>query len=503
MKPKERSILCFIWVILIIFSLVGKSWGAGDSDSIPRLWIIVLGMNTDGKDMLNSIKQMQHYDPDCTLTIEESKWSTDDQIKLKIAEVTNKALQKGKDVIVIVDMDLEIKVPEFSPKYSGGMARFDVVGLAGQAAMLDLDTAEFILRYMGNRSRWFPAVDWAGRTMNLISQSFSDAGGQGKRIAVCHSAGCDGFKNSLRFAQSEKKKTSKYFDDAFLFNGRTNAAELGPLLKKSGYTPERVNLLLNKGDYAALPQVFNLVKGSISNLDAAKKDAGKWWTVYYGKDMPGRTMDHSVLVNDIRTAGDFDVYTGKNSYALNTTVEDILMGNTKTKQGKLRRTEHRERQKNDDKFYSKPPDPPPPPPDKFGGAAKPSLGGVLLEKKNSYSVDQTGKLTRIAEAALWSRPKKESAAWTFKHQGKTFKAVGIPTGKTNIEVVNQNATYWSDDQKMMILAQGDRIFVATFIQNHSHLRMAQIAEGTKRGVTSGGAIVFQINRIMLVDYGLN
>lgn len=325
--------------LLIIF--MASTFASGSDDNTPpRLWVLVPGANTWGESMLNNAEQMLRYDPDSTVIIQEAESWSNDEIKELVKVATESAIKKGTDVIVLVDMNLNIDF------------RYDLRYYITPKKVAKL------LPMTG--TRWFDAVDWSGKTINLVSASYSEAGGKGKRVVDGHSAGVDGVESSLWFAPIIDSGKMKMFDEVYLSNGRTSIyGELGPLLKKSGYTPPQVKLLLNKGDLPAHPH-------SISNLDAAKKQAGKLWTVYYAIEMSGRKMDHSVLVDKLRVPGYFKVFTGESSYSITATVEDLKLGKVGTAQDFI----GPKIDDNENYFYIPSTLPPPFPPDKFGGGRK-------------------------------------------------------------------------------------------------------------------------------------
>lgn len=453
-------------MVLIIFPFVSRGWGSSNFDEPPKLWVLVPGINTWGGSMIDNAKQMLRYDPECTIIIQEAEgWNTL-EIGNFVVEATKKAIQKGKDVIILVDMDLDhnLITSHLTPE---SLSKLPVIG-----------------------TKWFNAVDWAGQTINLVSTSYSEAGGKGQRVVDCHSAGCDGFESSLRFALVSKGGKARLFDQVFLSNGRISGSEIGPLLQKCGYSWSQVNLLLNKGDLPAHPH-------SLSNLDEAKRHAGQWWTVFYAKEMSGRHMDHSVLIDKLRVPGSFEVFAGNNSYSFTATVEELKLGKVKTEQGDIR-SQHKAEYKKDDKYPFKPPDPP----DKFGGAGIPSLGGVIFDKNNSYTIDHTGRVTRFKNSALQARPNKGSTSWEFNQEGKSYKAVTIPLAKKKQESIQRGDLYYDDKEKIVVLIQDDDIIAFKFVRRGSYLHIVQIAEGerVKGQPVSHKTTIFVVKRVVLTDY---
>lgn len=463
----------FIIGLLIIFMVT--PFASGGEENIPsKLWVVVPGINTAGEGMLNNAEQMLRYDPDSTVIIQEAESWSDDEIKELVKVATENAIKKGKDVIVLVDMDLNHNVfsSHITPKQMAGLP---IIG-----------------------TKWFDAVDWAGKTINSVSISYSEAGGKGNRMVDCHSAGCDGFESSLNFAPIINSGKMKMFDEAYLSNGRTSTYELGPLLEKSGYTPTQVKLLLNKGDLPAHPH-------SISNLDAVKKYAGVLWTVYYASAMSGRHMDHGVLVDKLRVPGSFKVFTGKSSYSTTATVEELKLGKVGTMQEEPPMS--LVSKDDDDKFFYIQPTPPLPPPftpDKFGGAGNPPLGGVILDRENTYTVDKTGKVKELATSILKSRPQNDTTSWDISKDNKSYRVVAVPLVKTKQKSNSESELYYDDQENIVTFAQENRIIALKLVQNGSYLYIVQIAEGEKIQGTnaSDNEITFEVNRVIQTDYTL-
>lgn len=253
-------------IIMVILFITADSWSIDEYENYSNLYVLIPGINTFGQKMLENAKHLFKYDSECTIIIQEAKRWSSFEISETIKKATGKAIEKKKDVIVLLDMDLEHNVilSHLTPKL---LADLPIVG-----------------------TRWFASVDWAGATANLVSLSYKEAGGKGKKVLDCHSAGCDGFESSLRFAPINEEKKVKMFDEVFLFNGRTSGSELAKLLKESNYSWDQVKLFLNRGDLPANPH-------SISNIDYVIKYAGENWIVFYCKEIQGHPMDHSVLIN--------------------------------------------------------------------------------------------------------------------------------------------------------------------------------------------------------------
>jgi hypothetical protein len=330
----------------------------------PRLCVLVPGANDPGEVMLNNARQMFRYDPISTVIIRQADGRTSKEIQNLIITATKGAIQKGTDVIVLVDMDLDDIIPIFSGEWSG-------------------------------------ATNWAGDVINLVSTAFTEAGGKGERVMDCHSAGCDAVKVSLDKAVHEQGEVKRLFDALFLFNGRVSGTEFAPLLQKNGYSPSQVNLLLNKGDYPAQPH-------SISNLGEAKRRAGKSWTVFYAEEMSGRHMDHTVLIDKLRVPGTFIVFDGTLPHRMRTTVKELKMwGKDVLNIRKYR--DDRKKLVRENKDFFKPPDPP----DKYGGAGATSPGGVDIAPELK---SKPANLKRMRENILDSRRSSENSLFLILNQ---------------------------------------------------------------------------------------
>jgi hypothetical protein len=317
--------------------------------------------------MLSNAKQMLRYDPATTVVIEQAELWKEEEIKEMIQDATTKAKEIGTDVIVLLDMDLE-----WGPE-------------------------------------WEDATEWAGKAMNTISAAYSEIVSDGKRIVDAHSAGAVAFAKSLIDALANTGGEKKLFDEVFLSNGRTSAKKLSPLLEKCGYTAEQIKLFLNKGDWWAA--------GAIAKLEAVKAGAGKFWTVYFAKEMSGRNLDHGVLIDKLKVEGRFEVYDGGKPHEVNTSVHDIKMSlieGNKNKSGKrtdLGKSRDRRKKKNDD--YFKPPDfpPPPPPPPKLAPVSPTPKGGVDMNIKPTA---RDSSLRKLKDNILRSKPFGDSVSYPIK-----------------------------------------------------------------------------------------
>jgi hypothetical protein len=147
---------------------------------------------------------------------------------------------------------------------------------------------------------------------------------------------------------------------------------------------------------------------------------------------------------------------------------------------------------------------PPDPPDKFGRAGIPSLGGIIFDKGNSYTVNHTGRVTRLMSSALQARPNKGSISWEFRQEGKSYRAVTVPLTKKKQESVPQGNLYYDDKEKIIVFTQGNNIIALKCIQKGSNLYIIQVVEGKriKETSVSDNDISFIVNRVILTDYGL-
>jgi len=254
-------------------SNISNNLTSEDTQVLPlRLFTIISGTNDHGEEMIARAKKMFRYDDESFVSICERYRGQvctlvnpyDEQVRQKIIDATNKAKEKGKDVIVNIDMDLENFILEFP--------------------------LPPIL------NRWHPSVRWGGRTANIVSKVFEEENPSGVRMLYAHSAGGDATYQSISQSQS------RMYDDINILNGRTNARNLSRALSLRNYEWWRVKVFTSDGDYPAAPgipipvlrRIMRLFLGSISNYDAAKFEAseGAWvhlhspYIVLDGEEVP-------------------------------------------------------------------------------------------------------------------------------------------------------------------------------------------------------------------------
>ncbi len=260
---------------------------------LPKLFVTIPGINDHGEMMIEGAKKMVRYDDECKVFIMEKLRPSITAVKKAVANASKKAKEKGKDVVVLIDMDLE--------NY----------------------TWEFPLPPFLNR--WKRSVSWAGRRANVVSEAFSKEAPGGKRILYAHSAGGDATKQSI--AQSRSKRM---YDNINILNGRTCAVtwlfgfvcrdSLASVLKRCGYGWWQVKVFTNDGDLPANPN------WSLSNYDVAKQEAGASWVHLHCCDITG----HSALRDSIPGGieGTFEVNlspkTGSPNCTEVATVEDLM-----------------------------------------------------------------------------------------------------------------------------------------------------------------------------------
>ena len=220
-----------------------------DSYAALKLLVVIPGINDHGKEMIKGTKFIVNYDKKCTVGIcendrvrkcDEAATSTchlvspsENQIRQKIRDAVKIAKKKGKDVVVLIDMDLECYLLDY------------IIG-----------------------DEWRASVRWAGSTANFVSNAFTKEAPGGIRILYAHSAGGDATFQSVYKAKGKRM----YYDNINILNGRTNAGNLKRELKKSGYQWQQVKVFTNNGDCPYGPF-------SLSNPAEVKKTkfAGKAW----------------------------------------------------------------------------------------------------------------------------------------------------------------------------------------------------------------------------------
>lgn len=278
-----------------------------------ELFVVIPGIKDHGEMMIERAKVMlgDGYDEECVVRICEANRGqpcdlvhpSNNQVYQKIIEVTEEAKEKGKDVVVNIDMDLE--------NY----------------------TWEFPLPWLMNR--WYRSVRWAGKMANIVSDAFTQEIPTGNRILYAHSAGGDATY------QSVLRSRKMMYDNINILNGRTSAVNLRNALRRSGYGWWQVKVFTNNGDLPAMPELplprilkrflGKLWKASISNYDAASRYAGDAWVHLHCGDtdcdgdtpdkcncpcgeecspFPCKSCRHSGLRDCIRGKGIFEVNTG-------------------------------------------------------------------------------------------------------------------------------------------------------------------------------------------------
>jgi hypothetical protein len=261
----------------------------------PKLFVTIPGINDDGTIMLANVEfsNKVSYDSECEVIIREVSGLSDQQVLQLVTEAAAKANEKGKDVIVNIDMDLE-----------------------GY-------TMEFVLPPLANR--WSKSVKWAGKIANLVSDAFTKEVPDSTRMLIAHSAGGDATYQSISQARQPK------YDNINILNGRTAVDNLRRALRGSGYSYQQIKVFTCKDDLPATPPPPKLLKlwsGSISNYDAAREWAGKAWIHLHCSEIAGHEkLGHSELRDHILgPEGTFDVSLGSSgSWNEVGTVEEMML----------------------------------------------------------------------------------------------------------------------------------------------------------------------------------
>lgn len=294
----RKVIITGIIIFLFTSNEYGLYSGLGsmDSDYSPNLIVLVPGINTNGQEMdngaINMLRKIGYNDPTKVIIRQIDGW-TNEQIKEKIIDAVQNAKDSHRDIVVLIDMDLE----EFILKH-------------------EFDWLPFV------STKWHGATKWTGETINLVSSTYSDQckGDDCTRYLEAHSAGVDGFSKSL-----EDNKGEKMFDDVYLLNGRTSAPKLARLLDEEGYVSDDVSVFLAKGDFPSRPRI-PIFGGSMSNLDSVLSNSGKLWKIFYAE---GLKDGHNDLRDRINTQTLFRAY-DKNDYNyIVRSVEDLKLENRK------------------------------------------------------------------------------------------------------------------------------------------------------------------------------
>jgi len=423
-------------------------YGVYGNDS-PKLRVVVPGINTRGQQMLENAKRELRYDAECTVIIEEAEgWTVENNyIRENIIKATQKAIEKHKDVIVLLDMDLEhnIVTSHLTPEQ---LANLPIVG-----------------------TRWFKATDWAGSMMNNVSQIYNQVFQEkgiirGNKECEAHSAGADAFEQSLVLSNR------RMFDQVNLFNGRTTTSELVPQIKADGYTSSQINIFLTEGELLANPH-------SISNLNAVIPHAGRVFTVYYCDEKPStnRMQNHSALVNEPLISRSFEVYSGQKLYKTNATVEDI-------KSGYLRPEIDGSKNIRSDLIQTN---------------LENRLGGILLDKDNTYLIDEGGTINEIKESALEARKDKGEISWRFEYEGQEHQFVALPFGKK--QKPKKFRLYHNPQQNVVVSCEDDNVIALRYTPKNDFFQIIQVAQGKVIGEKDNHPI-FKIDRVLMTDYPL-
>ena len=267
--------------------IVGEYWDGSKMHGFVatplRLLVVIPGINDHGEKMIEGAKFIVDYDDECTIRICEKQRNqicdlvkpSPEQVHEKIVEALENAREKGKDIVVLIDMDLE----------------------------------NYSLDYLVGK-KWRSSVRWGGRMANIVSEAFSNEVSGGMRIIYAHSAGGDATYQSIY-----KSGEERMYDNINIFNGRTSANALKSALKRSDYQWWQVKVFTNNGDCPGNP-AWNL-----SNHDVVKKPsfAGDVWVHIHCrkiKTCPKLRLSfckcHSVLRDSIpkRTEVTFEVNFG-------------------------------------------------------------------------------------------------------------------------------------------------------------------------------------------------
>ena len=254
----------------------------------PKLFVAIPGIDDTGLKMLERAAKMVRHDLECRVIVREVSGLSVEQVRQLVTDAAMKAKSKGKDVVVLIDMDLENYTWEFP-------------------------LPPFI-------NRWDRSVRWAGEMANIVSDAFTREVPSGVRILYAHSAGGDATCQSI-----ERAKQIMY-DNINILNGRTSADELSRALKKDGYGWQQIKVFTSEGDLPATPSAPKYLKlwsGSISNYDAAREWAGKRWVHLHSLTITG----HNGLRDSIGIEGTFEVNLGPFGRCDNVaaTVEEMML----------------------------------------------------------------------------------------------------------------------------------------------------------------------------------
>lgn len=255
----------------------------------PKLFVTIPGINDHGKKMVSRAVKIFRYDLASFRQIREIDGLTNNQIQQRVHKATRVAKEKGKDVIINIDMDLE--------NYS------------------------IPTEYANQKARWQRSVRWASMVADIISQAFRDENQLGPRILYAHSAGGDAVNSSIK-----QKLGIQMWESINIFNGRTLASTFSDRLNKSGFKWWQVKVFTNFLDLPAMMKIpWVPESGSLSNYNVVGRAAGKSWVRLYGYGF--MHSGHSGLRNCIGMKHPFKVYVGPSLGQWkdgNHTVEDMM-----------------------------------------------------------------------------------------------------------------------------------------------------------------------------------
>lgn len=266
---------------------------------VPLLVVLIAGINDHGArliDLARSLEVGARYDENSFVRICEADrgqgctlaMPSDGQARDAIAAATRRALERGRDVVVTLDMNLE----DYSWEYALPIFRWR--------------HATF--------TRWQRSVRWAGRIANLVSQTFSQENPRGIRVLFAHSAGADAAAWSVKLM---RKRKVRLYDSISLINGRTNASTLAGALRASGYRWSQVLVFTTRGDFLANPL------WSLSSPGVAGRYGGEAWAQLHSTEAP--LTGHSGLLENIGTVGVFEVNLGRLDHTLSGTAASMLL----------------------------------------------------------------------------------------------------------------------------------------------------------------------------------
>lgn len=273
----------------------GEDYEVFKVDLRPRLFVMIPGVGglflpkpEHGETMLERARYMLRDDDSCILQIRESKKKkncalsaniqclnnpTPLEVSMAVLEVSKRAQEMKKDVIVDIDMDLE-----------------------GYTVFSYINSLIF-------NGKWDKSVVWAGKMANIVSDAFSAAFKQEEkagiqRILYAHSAGVDAVYRSINQCVKQIGCEKKY-DDINLFNGAAKAKKLKDALISNGYNSYQVKAFTcDHGDFlTGLPGAF------LAKPRLARAEAGEAWVHLNSID----TCDHMSLINTMDEEVKFNV----------------------------------------------------------------------------------------------------------------------------------------------------------------------------------------------------